>query len=285
MACRIARTSEWTTRILHELIGKDGCFVTLTYNNESLPQGETLVKEHLQIFIRELRRGLYPKKIKYYACGEYGDTTQRPHYHAIIIGWKPELEQCYTPDKKQVVSKEIEALWTYGHNTVGTPDREAIQYVVGYIRKKLYGSKSEDYGTRLPPFPIQSQGIGLNYCMSHYKEILNRGITRNGKQVGIPRYYKKKLVDQEVVNEEYFQLEASIHSFEEKRTYLGDRIDPEVVPLVFENDARVNVLQHTDETLDYLDRLHDYLALKKADEDRRKKDLEARETLFKKGKL
>jgi hypothetical protein len=165
MACRIGRTSEWTTRILHELIGKKGCFITLTYDNDHLPEGETLVKEDLQLFVKRLRKYLGKTRIKYFACGEYGDETYRPHYHLIVIGWMPELERCYKPSKNNCVSRDVEQLWNYGHNVVGSADREAVQYTVGYIRKKLIGKADQEmYEGRLAPFQLQSQGIGKDYA-------------------------------------------------------------------------------------------------------------------------
>ena len=56
--------------------------MTLTYDEKNLP--DRLKKEHLQKFIRNLRDD--GKEIKYFACGEYGDTTNRPHYHMCIFG-------------------------------------------------------------------------------------------------------------------------------------------------------------------------------------------------------
>jgi hypothetical protein len=165
MACRIGRTSEWTTRIMHELIGKKGCFITLTYDDDHLPEGSTLVKEHLQLFVKRLRKYLEPTRIKYFACGEYGDETSRPHYHLIVINWMPELERLYKPSKNQCASREIEELWRNGHNVVGSADREAIQYTVGYIRKKLICKADQEmYEGREPPFQLQSQGIGKDYA-------------------------------------------------------------------------------------------------------------------------
>ena len=253
IACRIGRTSEWTTRILHELNYKDGCFVTLTYSNENEPAGRTLVKEHLQLFFKRLRKYLKPKRIKYFSCGEYGDEGERPHYHAIVMGWRPDLESCYKPNRKQLVSREIEKLWSFGYNTIGHPDREAIQYVVGYVRKKLYGVRAEEYGIRLAPFQLQSIGIGKEYAMEHKEQILSeRGITRNGVNVGLPRYYRKKLIEKGSAEEFVYHERCKV-----KRDQLKYQYE------------------------DY----HDYKDAYWSDNGRRKKQNEARESLFKKGSI
>ena len=106
-ACRIRRATDWTIRITNDL-ARDydhrGMFITLTYNDNSVPlnykplnrEGAfklpyTLNKKHLQNFFKNLRMTLQrtyndKTKIKYYACGEYGEKTFRPHYHAIVLG-------------------------------------------------------------------------------------------------------------------------------------------------------------------------------------------------------
>jgi hypothetical protein len=235
---------------MHELYGKVGSFITLTYNCKNLPEGETLVKEHLQLFIKRLRKHVEPLRIKYYACGEYGDETHRPHYHIIIIAWHPDIEQCYRPDKKRLASRELESLWRYGNNVVGSADREAIQYVVGYIRKKLVGIGA-DYGDRLPPFALQSKGIGKEYVESHKEAILSdRGITRNGVNVILPRYYKKKLMP---------EGSAELQRFREKCS------------------NKIN------EAIDKYPDIGYYRQARESDADRRRANYEAREKLFKKG--
>ena len=42
-----------------------------------------LKKSDFQKFIKRLRKDY---DIKYFACGEYGDKTLRPHFHAILFG-------------------------------------------------------------------------------------------------------------------------------------------------------------------------------------------------------
>ena len=86
IGCRLERSRQWAVRCVHENKMHDvSSFVTLTYDNDYLPSGGTLVKRDLQLFMKRLRRSR-DEKIRFYACGEYGDATQRPHYHLLLFG-------------------------------------------------------------------------------------------------------------------------------------------------------------------------------------------------------
>jgi len=183
VGCKIARTREWTIRLLHENEDwEHSLFITLTYDDEHLPIGETLVKKDLQLFWKNLRSNLsYP--IKHFSVGEYGDTFNRPHYHSIVYGLGPWDETL------------IEKCWNKGLIHVGTVTSDSIQYVSGYIQKKLsLRYNYERYGDRIPPFQLQSKGIGLNWAEKN-ADIIVRDLEIRYKNVpvGIPRYYKKKL--------------------------------------------------------------------------------------------
>ena len=99
--CRVHRTHEWAIRLVHELDSWPpgrALFLTMTYDDEHLPVvydpatervRATLVKTDFQKYIKRVRKSIHPQKIRYFACGEYGEETQRPHYHAIIYGISP----------------------------------------------------------------------------------------------------------------------------------------------------------------------------------------------------
>lgn len=142
MACRISKTAEWTKRLMDEKEGKPACFITLTYDDPHLPPSG-LVKEDLTNFIKRLRRRLEPKTVKYYACGEYGDTTARPHYHIIVIGWEPPLHDLIKIRNNLVTSRMLNDTWGMGYTSVGTVTKESAQYVAGYVRKKIYKKKKK----------------------------------------------------------------------------------------------------------------------------------------------
>jgi len=221
---------------MHEYdLTKKGMFITLTYRNEELKYGSidaikrpeinhstlkgdricdilhlggsvsdlhfaTLDKGDLQKFFKKLRKHISPQNFKYFACGEYGDETNRPHYHIIITGWQNPLSDIYyNPVIKNNSSYMLDELWPFGHNTVGGLERASVQYTVGYIRKKLYGDNGKiDHSiytstNRTPPFQLASQGIGLKYAEKNMEKLMKGEITINGKTQPTPRYYKKKL--------------------------------------------------------------------------------------------
>lgn len=183
MSCRVSRTREWTVRLVHELDSWDrSSFITLTYDDEHLPLYGTLRKEHLQLFVKRLRKALGGRKLKYFASGEYGEKFDRPHYHIIFYGVGFGDEDL------------IRRSWTAGIVHIGTVTHDSVQYVAGYVQKKLSGPAAEKYGRRDAPFQLQSQGMGLKFVKDNAENILKRlDITMYGKHVGIPRYYKKKL--------------------------------------------------------------------------------------------
>lgn len=192
IACRVNKSKEWSTRLLYEVEKYSDCsqFVTLTYNDDNLPADFGLHKDELQRYFKRLRKhiSMTPElkgtKIKYFACGEYGDNFGRPHYHFILFG---------LPTK---YLHFISDSWQYGFVKIGSVNVKSINYVTGYVMKKYGGDKALDlYGNRQPPFQLQSKGLGLDiFKEKEYERAQERGyITVNGIRRSIPRYYVKKL--------------------------------------------------------------------------------------------
>lgn len=192
LLCRQAKSNEWRNRLIHELDSwEHSVFITLTYSEDNLPiNGDphgTLVKPHLQKFFKRVRKEIAPSKLKYFACGEYGEQFQRPHYHAIIFGLSLREE-----DKKLIESK-----WPHGIVHFGTSQAESMSYVSKYIQKKLDGEAEfveYELSGREPIFKICSQGLGKEFVLKHSKQIIqNEGFTINGNASTFPRYYLKVL--------------------------------------------------------------------------------------------
>lgn len=193
LACRISRRSLWTMRMLHETETNPECaFITLTYAPENLPVTRVktdgiLVPTDLQGFWKRLRKILKTRerdtKIKYYACGEYGDEGNRPHYHAIVWGIHPAKDESL-----------VAHAWGLGRTQCDLVEPESIQYVAGYVAKKLGFNNSESRQGYPRPFQVASGGIGLNWLMENWTQCLyDAALTFRGRKVPLPRYYREKL--------------------------------------------------------------------------------------------
>lgn len=185
-ACRIARAREWAARVLHEsYYHENSIFLTLTYDNQHLPVDCSVHKDELQRFFKRLRKDIEPLKIKYFACGEYGDINNRPHYHAIIFGMSLKNED------KEIIKEN----WPFGFSYFGTVTYDSARYVTDYVLKKYDKEKAKEvYGDKEIPFCLMSNGIGKKYCNEYSQELYdNLGFTINGVNMALPRYYKNKL--------------------------------------------------------------------------------------------
>lgn len=211
LSCRLNRSSEWQTRLTHEGKHHDRkIFLTLTYDDENLPQFGSLETRHLQLFIKRLRKAIAPIKIRYYACGEYGDTTRRAHYHAIIFGWEPtdgRLHSVGSSGDPLYVSKLISRLWTFGHHLYSPANEATFGYVARYSVKKQTGQTGKEVYKHLdddtgeltqikPPFAIMSLKpmIGADHLEKFKDDYLRLGSTIiNGTRKPLPMAYVRKL--------------------------------------------------------------------------------------------
>lgn len=198
IACRISKRREWTIRMLHELEDhKESCFVTLTYSENNVPENKSLKKEDLQKFMKRLRKSLEPtgRKIRYFACGEYGDKTERPHYHLIIFGLGLKNE-----DRSYIMDAWPYCDWSNRHirnKSFGLVEPDSVRYVAQYIDKKFTGDKANVEYTkkgREPCFRCLSLGIGKNWCDKNRDQIIqSKKITFKGIPMQLPRYYINRL--------------------------------------------------------------------------------------------
>lgn len=196
----------WAARIVHEaqLHGRNS-FVTLTYADDKLPASGGLVPAHLQKFWKRLRkRG---NKIRYYAVGEYGDQTLRPHYHACVFGYWP--ADCKVLRKEPYFlfsSDELADIWGFGHVTVAEVTYETAAYCARYVLKKITGEKADEHYERisdsgeifrvLPEYSVMSRrpGIGFGWFEKYASDVYPDDfvVVRNGKRK-TPRYYDQLL--------------------------------------------------------------------------------------------
>lgn len=163
MACRINKKRLWVHRIILEsYCHAESLFVTLTYNDENLPADRSLNPRHLQLFMKRLRKMIYPVKVRFFAVGEYGDHTQRPHYHMALFGVGAYYQ------------KVIEECWNQGFVMIGTLTDASAGYIAGYVTKKM--TKVTDFPDgRHPEFARMSNrpGIGVP-ALTQILDVLKR---------------------------------------------------------------------------------------------------------------
>lgn len=210
VGCRLDRSKAWAVRCVHEAACHDqNSFITLTYNDDWLPRRPcTLVPEHLQAFLKRLRervRSQTGKRIRFYACGEYGDENWRPHYHALIFGYEFPDKQLWKErgGVRSYVSRELEEIWGMGFCTVGEVTVESAAYTARYVMKKVGGDQSEFYYSELDPYtgelvPILPEfsrmslkpGIGALWFEQFGADVFPEDfVVVKGKRVRVPDYY------------------------------------------------------------------------------------------------
>jgi hypothetical protein len=149
IGCRLEKSRQWAMRCYHESkLHTYNSFLTLTYSDENLPEDLSIHIEHLQLFWKRLRKHLKGKKIRYYACGEYGDKYSRPHYHACLFGHEFKdkvLHKTNFDGQKLYTSETLNGLWGKGHCLIGNVTFESAAYVARYITKKISGIDEETY--------------------------------------------------------------------------------------------------------------------------------------------
>lgn len=218
IGCRLERSRKWALRCVSEAkMHAHSCFITLTYSPEFLPENGTLVKRDLQLFFKRLRKAYPENKLRYFACGEYGEKFARPHYHVILFGLdfsEKKIKLDKNPldlkgdirysdfsqfERNAVVtrSKTLEKIWGLGLVAVGACSFESCAYVARYCLKKVTGKNADEhYGNRLPEFLLSSRrpGIGGDYCDKYLNDIypLDRCFSR-GRPCKPPRYFDKIL--------------------------------------------------------------------------------------------
>lgn len=204
IGCRLDHTKAWAIRCWHESqMHEDNCFITLTYDDYHVPQNDSLKKSDFQKFIRALRKQT-GKKIRYYMCGEYGDTTSRPHYHAILFGFDfPDKTLWNIRNETKVFrSSLLEKIWDLGHSEIGNCTYQSAAYVARYIMKKISGeAAAEHYGKRIPEYTGMSlrPGIGYNWYKKYKNDVFPCDflVTPDGRQMPVPKYYRRLLATED----------------------------------------------------------------------------------------
>lgn len=145
--CLYRRKRVWSHRIILESFQHaSSVFITLTYNDQHLPADGCLVPDHLQLWLKRIRRELAPQRVRFFACGEYGGETWRPHYHLAMFGMsgcsygstnynlRGEVQCCQSCSR-------VSETWGYGRVQLAPLTAQSASYIAGYVTKKLTASE------------------------------------------------------------------------------------------------------------------------------------------------
>lgn len=131
---------------------KHACFVTLTYDDFNLPPGGSLRYRDVQLFLKRLRKAFGGKQIRFFCCGEYGESTRRAHYHLILYGIRFDDAAIFKESMANqgekwstCTSVKLNAIWGKGFATVQDFSVGAAGYVARYCIKKVNGDRADAY--------------------------------------------------------------------------------------------------------------------------------------------
>jgi len=228
--CTVRRRMDLALRLKHEAYYYEHVwFVTLTYDDENLPEHGSLRADDMTLFVNKLRQQKLHRnkvKIRYFGVGEYGGTMGRAHYHMILFG--PELAdkelhyskpdtRYHSPEFIQLMGKRpsfeyyksetlLKAWDNKGHVQLTGVSTATMQYVSkfhiekvsGYLAKYHY-EVIDEHGE---PHAVESEnarisrnpGIGRRWIEEFWQDVYPKGyITIEGKKVKPPAYYDRWL--------------------------------------------------------------------------------------------
>ena len=212
--CRQEYARQWAMRNIHEAsLWLNNIFITLTYNDQNLPEHNILVKKDFQDFMKRLRK--YKKAntknpIRFFHCGEYGEKFGRPHYHAILFNTNFNDRKPIPGQKNLTTSDTLKKLWGKGHVSIGDVTFQSASYVAGYVQKKINGKQKEDHYRRIDKttgetwvlpqeYATMSRrpGIAGLWFAKHKKDVYpSDNIHINGKEMRPPKYYDNLFQEQ-----------------------------------------------------------------------------------------
>jgi len=210
-------------------------FVTLTYSDDFCPPDGSLRPKEAQDWLKRFRRAVAPVRVRFYLVGEYGEQSQRPHYHAALFGvsgcaylLRDAAERARCQCSPCVLLRNS---WGRGKTDNAFLEPESAAYLAGYVTKKLTNGHDpvavEFLKGRHPEFARMSlkPGIGAS-AMDDVADLLTTDfgcevlgreydvpavLTHGKKTMPLGRYLKGKLREKMGPVETFKELAA--HKF------------------------------------------------------------------------
>jgi len=219
IGCRLERSRVWAVRIANEAsLYQNNCFITLTYAPEHLPANGSLVLEHFQLFLKRLRKK-YGSNIRFFHCGEYGESLGRPHYHACLLNFDfPDKRHTRVTPRGDLAyeSKSLSMLWPFGRHEIGELTFESAAYCARYVTKKVTGNAADAHYSRVdfetgeiislkPEYTTMSRrpGIGAPFLQRFAKDVYSGDcvVLKGGAKIPPPKFYDKHY---ELINPDHY---------------------------------------------------------------------------------
>jgi len=205
VGCRLEFARQWSVRCVHEAsLHEQNSFCTFTYDAAHLPASYSLVPRDFTLFLKRLRKDY---DVRYYMCGEYGDITGRPHYHACLFGFRPPDCIKYSQNVRgdlTYTSKYLDAKWRLGNVIVGDVTFESAGYCARYVMKKvkedgpmreIFNVETGEIFKRHHEFARMSRrpALGLEWFTRYSSDVYphDRVVIRGVKSKP-PRFYDKR---------------------------------------------------------------------------------------------
>lgn len=217
VGCKLERARQWSIRMMHEVkCHSENCFLTLTYDDQHVPQDYSLKIRDMQLFWKKLRQKLGDRVIRYFCCGEYGDLNGRPHYHAIVFNYDAADKKPHSRSESGELiytSEVLSQVWGNGHIVTQDVTRKSCAYVARYCLKKVktgdtFGADryyrvspmdGQAYSVS-PEFATMSRrtGIGSGYVDRFKSDFYPSGfLVVDGVRQAPPQFYLSRLSEAE----------------------------------------------------------------------------------------
>lgn len=237
--------------MLEALKWPESSFVTLTYEDSKLRLTQsglpTLSAEDLRNWLKRIRNAVAPAKLRFFAVGEYGDESWRPHYHVALFGYKG----CVYGDSRLSgrggcncpSCSMVSVTWGRGHCHQGHLELKSAQYIAGYAVKKLTRKDDARLQGRYPEFARMSlrPGIGAiamedvanawRQAGKSVDDAIPTGLRHGAKVFPLGRYLSR-ILRREIGRSEFGPNESEVkraaESMQHLREVAASLSDPEV---------------------------------------------------------
>lgn len=189
--------NDWRVRLLNEWLNlsiseqKKSRFLTLTvaprYYKLMLKNPAKMIKH-----FRDEYRRIFKKSVRYWCITEYGDTTDRLHFHMLV----------FNTDASR---SDFDSIWKYGIVNNRVINKKRIMYCISYITDGV-DPKTLLLPKERKPKVFCSPGLGKSYCTSvnrrnHVldgaRKRFNLTVNLGGYNYAMPRYYSNKIFTDE----------------------------------------------------------------------------------------